>query len=1267
MPFVPDAIAEPTRTGRFVPDADAAPRQGSGVWDAMVSGVQGSATGMMVRGRLPDVQIDRQHSKWYEEALGGLAGAATDLPLMIGSGMVGAAGGGAVGGPVGAVLGGGAMGMAVPREIRESLTRAYQSGEADSSADFLTRAGIILKGLGNADVMKLTALDATIGAATMGTGALVSRGVGAAIAPMIGDTLSIPAATRIIGGSGTAAEVGAITVAPAALEGRLPEMRDFANAAVVVGGLKAAPVVAGKLTQIYARTGRTPEQVVADARTDATIAADLGVGAIAVARKNNTFVYDKNDTSQGYGSRQGFPQPSDTPVEKVFSNFADQPATESQAAEFRSGMFDRANSDVRSFKKEEVTTGDAPLSDGLTARIDASDSGTTRVQVLDGGEVIAAARIKKGMVDSIATVAEAKGRGVGEKLLRFLDDQGIANIREVPDRSPGYVKILKSILSNPSPTKATGEEIPKAYKPLAEAEMLKDALPEAPKVAEVMANPRGTITDGKEPNHINYRYSETPEDVQALRAKIAETFKTEIEEARGKESWDATQEKAGDIIANRLAGMSDDQKATFEGMKFEDLAAQSMAVEAMAQRAAFDARKAASDLVDVSKSGNEAEANAAHARLVQAIEQSALLHAIDQGNGAEIARALNSRKAAKQRGELAEAMSDTLLQYGEDPHVLARMVLGLHTTAEITAFAKAASKATTWEKIVEAWKAGILSGPVTHLANVVGNTTFMALRPIVDLTASAVGHLTGGERVSAVEPFSRIFGNLQGAKDALLEAGAALQVAYGEGGLAGLAKQIAVGKEGANKSEQFRKAIGGVAGDIVRLPFRALSLADDFFRVMNSQGEKYALATREAIKTTDLLSREFREKVVDLVQNDADIAKAGAVAGERLTFNTALGEKGQAVQNLVKKANLQLLVPFIRTPANIFKEMLRMTPLAPIIGEWSAAYKAGGAERAKAVAEVMMGTAISGVVASYVLDGNLSGQGNPDPNKRRAAVAAGWQPYSVKIGNKWYSYQRLQPVGTLMGMAADLMEVYENVTEDEGNKAATMLSVAFANAVTQQTFLQGITSIVQVLADPQRYGPRFVQQYAGSLVPAIIAQPTAMNDPIQREINGIVDAVKARIPGLRDTLEPKVNPLTGQVEGAKQRVGGASPMTTTQESEDKVLTEATRLKVGITAAPKRIEMPTGGLDAKLGKIELTPEQRTTFAETSGELVHRIMDRIVNEPRWDTTPDLIKKKIYDHVIEVSHKSGRASAVTLEQRMQKAHEIADSLRSKLAPVQ
>ena len=298
------------------------------------------------------------------------------------------------------------------------------------------------------------------------------------------------------------------------------------------------------------------------------------------------------------------------------------------------------------------------------------------------------------------------------------------------------------------------------------------------------------------------------------------------------------------------------------------------------------------------------------------------------------------------------------------------------------------------------------------------------------------------------------------------------------------------------------------------------------------------------------------------------------------------------------------------------------------------------------------------------MDGNVSGAGNPDAGKRRVQQAAGWQPYSVKVGDTWYNYQRLQPLGTLMGLAADAAEVWDHATEEEADKIPKMVAVAFANAVTNQTFLQGITSIVNALSEPQRFGPKLAQSYAASIIPAIVAQPTAMNDPVAREVDSMLDAIKARIPGLRGTLLPKRD-VFGEPIQTKERLGALSPVTETTESTDKVRIEAARLNISAGDAPKKVHVGRGS--GKLGDVKLEPEQRDVFADVAGHLAHDVLTSVVNSPGWDELPDLIKKRAFSKVFLQAHKAGAAAALPPELRAGIAQEISQKIEAELAPAE
>lgn len=788
--------------------------------------------------------------------------------------------------------------------------------------------------------------------------------------------------------------------------------------------------------------------------------------------------------------------------------------------------------------------------------------------------------------------------------------------------------------------------IPREYAEQAARETGRAIVP-GDKAIEVANRPFADIPQAKgepaKPTHVNYNFMNSTADAKAALARLSEVYEEEIQtQRRGAVGWQETSNEAAKILSDTLGGVDTRllmprEPGTAAG------AAEILARKQMTIGAAEAMMGARDDLLAKGEKASHADKLA----FLAAVERTSMIQSEFLGARAEAGRALNILKSTVVEADRAKQIQDVIQMYGADPLKLAEMMRVVDDPAGALKFAKAITKPTTWEKIIEAWKASILSGPVTHMANLLGNGVFAVMRAPIDAVAAGFGLLHGGERVAPMEPIARLAGLLQGSVD-----GARL-----------FATVMRTGEQ-PGKSEQFRKAISGLKGEIIRLPFRFLSAEDAIFSTMNKRGEAYSLAVREATKEgLNPLSREFRERVQAMVENPTDkMAAQIEAAGDRFTFNTPLGEKGQALQTFVRKAHLEWAVPFIRTPGNILKEMARMTPLAPLVKEWRSDIKAGGAARDKALAELAVGTGVSTAVFMYALEGNISGAGDPDPGKRRAQAAAGWQPYSVKVGDTWYSYQRIQPIGTLMGMAADVAEVWDHLTPEESDKVPKMIAVAFANAVTNQTALQGITSIVQVLADPQRYGPKFIQQYAASLVPNIVGQPTAMLDPVVREVNGMVDAIKARIPGMRGELLAKRDVFGEPIE-TKERLGAVSPVAESKASEDKVRTEMARLGLSAAEAPKKVHIGKGS--GKLGDVKLEPEQRDRFAETSGKLAHEVLTEMVNDPGWDALPDLVKKRAYAKVFMQAHKAGAAASLPEELRAGVVQEITEKVTAALQP--
>lgn len=842
-------------------------------------------------------------------------------------------------------------------------------------------------------------------------------------------------------------------------------------------------------------------------------------------------------------------------------------------------------------------------------------------------------------------------------------------------------------------------DVPRAYVPEARAAEAEKIVPPEPerkgpqpgfKDEQLAIEPfaeellTGTGSGYTNDSRVNAQYVDGPMQLKLAIQRVAEIDQQNIQNKRGGEggvrSWDSANADADKVAMDALGIGPDAMGRMFTG--------ETTIPHSILQRAAYKTMvsiaKYSLQMRDtILKKGDNASVQDQYDYLYS-IMRMRMAQGELQGLSAETGRAMNQMKdmrqasvsidqmveqimpparelfqSAKTDAEVAAETKIKLLEImaqhfsGKSALDIAKLHKDLGSLKGNLKFADTVTKATKWEMVVEGWKASLLSGPVTHTTNLFGTEGFHFLRPAVDALAATIGMARGAspgmgesDRASMSEAVARITGMLGGVQDGLKVAAATFRR-----------------DDPTGKTEAYRTAIPGRAGEIIRIPLRLMGAEDALVSTMYMRGELKTLAIRQAFdEQLNPSTREFAERVQHLVDNPTpDIQARAEAAATRMTFNAPLGEKGVALQLFVNKWNLQWMIPFIRTPINIAKELLRMSPFAPAVGEWRADIAKGGVARDRALAEIALGTGITAITMAYAFAGNISGAGSPDPGKNRGKEGV-WQPYSILIGDTWYEYARIQPTGTLMGMAADIANIWDHMTEEEKDKVPKMLAAAFAQAITNQTFLQGITNAVRAMSEPERFLPRFLQQFAASAVPNIIGQPTTMADPVVREVNGMIEAIQARIPGMRQDLLPKRDWLGAPVE-TKERVGVVLPSRTLKVSEDKVRLEAARLDMSMAAAPKKTHIGKG--TGKLGDVKLTPEEIDTFEKVGGEMAHKILTNIVNAEGYDAIPDLVKRKIFSKVLTASHQVAAVAALPMDKRIAYIQSISEKVAQELAP--
>lgn len=527
------------------------------------------------------------------------------------------------------------------------------------------------------------------------------------------------------------------------------------------------------------------------------------------------------------------------------------------------------------------------------------------------------------------------------------------------------------------------------------------------------------------------------------------------------------------------------------------------------------------------------------------------------------------------------------------PERLMAMVSKLKTPAQMAEVAKAALRPGFTDAILEVWINGLLSGPVSHAANIAGNLLMLSSQPVERFGAAAIGNVFPGQpAIPFGEAPQMIYGMIEGFKDGFRLGAKALMGGAPQTGAQKIEwkKAVTAALFGVNDDTGLGGAIN-LLGDIIRVPGRSLMSADEFFKGVAGRMELRGRAYREGIANG--FEGEDLAKFMAAEINKPSAATKNAVSEfqKYITFQTELGKSGQAFQDFVASHPAwKIVFPFVKTPANIFKAFGERTPLALFSKSIQADIKAGGAKRDLAISRITLGTMLAGITASYVSDGRITGGGPSDPNLRAAKMRDGWQPYSIKIGNAYHSYARFEPLSTLIGTAASAAELLGEIEGDaiEAEDLPIAVISAFTKNVLDKTFTQGAANLILALEDPKQFGRQYASQLAGSIIPSFSAQLSRSIDGDVKDIRNIMDAMKSRIPGLSKDVPSKLNLWGEKIEFETLGPKILSPIRVSKAKDSPADNEIVKHRVSIA-------MPT----RQIYGVELTPEEYNRYVQLAG--------------------------------------------------------------------
>ena len=509
----------------------------------------------------------------------------------------------------------------------------------------------------------------------------------------------------------------------------------------------------------------------------------------------------------------------------------------------------------------------------------------------------------------------------------------------------------------------------------------------------------------------------------------------------------------------------------------------------------------------------------------------------------------------------------------------------------------------------------LLSSSVTFAANILGNATTLAIG-LAHASGAAVwdGVKTGGKDADFGDVQAMTIGLLRGMGEGWTLAARAFEDSYnhqGAGkfdeGLVKRGKGIVAEAVGVSSETGVGKMINGI-GSLWRYPTRGLRSTDVFFNTMAYRMELHRLAYREGIAAFEKSGRTMTKDEVGLVMarglaepKASSMAQAKQYALKQTFMQDADGLLGKFLGSASGTPFVRKVLPFARTPVNIFKYGLELTPFAPISKEFRGKLRSPDkGVRAQAEAQLGIATSMFFAVGDMVDRGMMVGTYGKDT--KDSQQRSGIPECSVSLGGpggKFVQVKRVEPLGTAICMMADVWTTVDQMNTVDSDELVAAAALHLVQNLASKNMLEGFANFVAAMKGDRT-------DAAMGLMSNILAAHVIPGYAAVSQIERAVD------PKLRDpTVSPAdIDPETGDqvswiyrvINEGMQHVPGASERLPTrvdiwgrdreQDGRDGIAPGTTFGRVYEAVSPIHVSSP----DKDVAEYELAFRQNTYSPE-----------------------------------------------------------------------
>lgn len=244
---------------------------------------------------------------------------------------------------------------------------------------------------------------------------------------------------------------------------------------------------------------------------------------------------------------------------------------------------------------------------------------------------------------------------------------------------------------------------------------------------------------------------------------------------------------------------------------------------------------------------------------------------------------------------------------------------------------------------------------------------------------------------------------------------------------------------------------------------------------------------------------------------------------------------------------------------------------------------------AEALGRLSVGLMSTGALFMNIeaLGERITGSPPSDPGKRAAWAAAGKIPFAIKWGDKWHSYQRLDPFATTLGMMADISKGFSDMRdtgvsefgdeeefEEKQNdffQVVSIIATSIADNTMRKSYIENLGELLDTLEKPAEAFENVGANVLGGFVPNGLnwSQNVFEEEPAILEARGLLDKMRKRLPeSIRPgrKIMPQRNALGEIRRKSKDDTGslrkGLNPLFSSEISNDIVDIEIEHQAVG---------------------------------------------------------------------------------------------------------